>query len=172
MGYPVSDVRYSTQILNPLSSDTIGTKVSDTVRLGNQSIKLPAITETWGNLYPREGVLGHLWDSKRAAVIGARAANIMVEDNQSTRIRYKPDASNNGFGGWGKLFPINGETTPGQKVSACHKNIANTGITINETGGYVWTFWRRYNCDMRTTGIHITTIKFPQPICLTNKVPE
>ncbi len=172
MGYPISDWRYSTQVLNPFSNDGISTKVKDYIQLSKKRIALPAIKEYWGNIYPREGVLEHPWDSKRGAVITARAADIMVEDSGSTRIRYKPDNSNNGFGGWGKLFPISGETTPGQKAVACHKNIANTGITNNETGGYAWTFWRRYNCDMLTTGIHITTIKFAEPVCLTDKVPK
>lgn len=171
-GYPISDVRYSKQILNPLSHDSIGTNVQDSLNLAQLRLNLPAITEYWGNLYPREGTLEHPWDSKRATVIAARAGDIIVEDTQSTRIRYKPDQSNNGFGGWGKLFPIMGDTTPGQKAAACHKNVANTGITVNQTGGYAWTFWRRYNCDLRTTGVHMTTIKFPNPICLTTKVPE
>lgn len=172
MGYPISDLRYSKQILNPFSSDGIGTSVKDQLSLGELQFSLPAISETWGNLYPHEGVLNHPWDSKRGTVIVARAADIMVEDKQSTRIRYQPDDSNNGFGGWGKIFPVNGDTTPGQTAAACHKKVANTGITINETGGYAWTFWRRYNCDMRTTGVYITTIKFPQPICLTPEVPD
>ncbi|MDP8051530.1 TraU family protein [Pasteurella atlantica] len=171
-GYPTSDVRYSDEILNPLSTKTIGTKVQDRLQLGNLQYNLPMINEIWGKLYPREGTLEHQWDSKRATVIAARAVDIMREDTISTRIRYQPDKSNNGFGGWGKVFPVSGDTTPGQKVSSCHKNIANTGMTNNETGGYSWTYWRRYNCDMREPGVYITTVKFPQPICFTSKVPE
>lgn len=171
-GYPMSDTRYSDEILNQFSTKTIGTGVQDRLQLGNLQYSLPIVNEIWGNLYPREGTLEHQWDSKRATVIAARAIDIMSEDNYSTRIRYQPDESNNGFGGWGKIFPLSGDTTPGQKVSSCHKNIANTGITNNETGGYSWTYWRRYNCDMREPGIYITTVKFPQPICLTSEVPE
>lgn len=175
LGFPLSDFKYSKYVLNPLSGDVIGTKVRDefTLKFGKKEKKfsLPKIYEMWGNMFPREGVLNHPWDSKRGTVIAARAAHILVED-KSTRVRYKPDSSNNGFGGWGKIFPVNGDTTPGQTAAACHKNIANTGITINETGGYAWTFWRRYNCDLRIDGIHLETAKFPEPICITSEVPE
>lgn len=152
-GYPLTDPQYSAIILNPLSTDIIGRG-----------------KEQWGHLYPREGTVNHDWDSKIGTVVITRAASILNENN-STRVVSKPDASNNGFGGWGKFFPIEGETTPGAKAAACHKNVTNTGITNNENGGYAWTFWRRYNCDLRTTGIYITTIKFG-PICLTPKVPQ
>lgn len=152
-GYPLTDPQYSATILNPLSNDIIGRG-----------------TEQWGHLYPREGTVNHDWDSKIGTVVITRAASILNE-NGSTRVVSKPDASNNGFGGWGKIFPIEGETTPGAQAAACHKNVTNTGITNNENGGYAWTFWRRYNCDLRTTGIHIITVKFG-PICLTSKVPQ
>ncbi len=174
MGYPISDFKYSQYILNPLSGDSIGTTVKENdINIADQNLQLPFINqrEHWGHMFPREGVLNHIWDSKRGTVTVARAAHIMIED-QSTRVRYKPNESNNGFGGWGKLFPVMGETTPGHESAACHKNVSNTGITINETGGYAWTFWRRYNCDLKTTGIHIATVKFPEPICITPKVPD
>lgn len=170
-GYPITDWKHSATILNPLSRDVIETFVKDTFTINGKKYSAFSVNESWGNLYPREGTLNQPWDSKRATVIIARAADILIENN-SSRVRYKPGNSNNGFGGWGKIFPIMGDTTPGQTEAACHKNVANTGTTINETGGYAWTFWRRYNCDLRTTGIHIVTVKFPSPICLTSEVPQ
>lgn len=48
----------------------------------------------------------------------------------------------------------------------------NLTMTNNEIGGYSWTYWRRYNCDMREPDVYITTVKFPQPICFTSEVSE
>lgn len=152
-GYPLTDLQHSAKMMNPLSGDIIGRG-----------------QEKWGHLYPRQGTVNNSWDSKSGAVVIKRAASILNE-NKSTRVVNKPDDSNNGFGGWSKFFPVTGETTPGATSSACHKRVANTGITNNENGSYAWSFWRRYNCDLRTTGIHIMTIKFG-PICLTDKVPQ
>lgn len=144
-GYPLTDPHKSAQILNPVSSDKIGKK-----------------NELWGHIYPREGAVNHGVDAKVGTVIAVRAADILNEGKKNIRIVNKPPESNKGFGGWGKVYP---------EKNICHKKAENTGTKHDKNGGYGWTYWRRYNCDLRTEGIHITTIKFG-PICLTPRVPE
>lgn len=153
-GYPVTDPQHSQTILNPNSDDVIGVN-----------------NEKWGNLFPREGTVNHTWDAKVGTIVAYRAASVLNDKKNNLRVVNHPDNSNKGFGGWGKIFPILGEVTPTKETAACHKKVESTGITNNDTGGYAWSYWRRYNCDLRTTGIYITTVNFG-PICLTAEVPE
>lgn len=153
-GYPVTDPQHSLTITNPSSKDVIG-----------------ANNEKWGYMFPREGTVNNPSDAKVGTVVAVRAASVLNDKRNNIRVVNKPDDSNHGFGGWGKLFPKLGDTTPNSKQAACHKKASNTGVINNENGGYAWTYWRRYNCDLRTTGIYITTVNFG-PICLTSEVPN
>lgn len=158
-GYPITDFPYSTTILNPLSRDTIG-------------IRTFIGSEEWGHLYPRSGVIDLVDDSKAAIVIAARAADIVNSQNKALRIVNTPYKSNRGFGAWGSIFPEAWRINGGEGSYSCARNVAANKTVIQDKGQYAFNYWRRYNCDLRRTGIKITTFYLDKPLCLTPRVKE
>ncbi len=154
-GYPVTDPEFSATILNPLSNDIIGTNAS-------------GLNERWGHIYPREGTVNINNTAKVAAVVAYRANSVLSDETRSGIRVYKKPFENT-IGAWSKVVPNVETTTNGATVSACHKNIANTGTMIHNDSTYAWTSWPRYSCDL-ASGITIARIKFEK--CLTPRVPE
>ncbi len=168
LGYPVADSEFSNIILNPLSDDIIGTDVTDTVQIASKKIKIPTINEQWGNIYPREGTVNVQNTAKMAAVTAYRANSILSDRKKSLNRIYRKPLENT-VGVWSKEVPPIDTTTPVHTVSACHKNIANTGIFIHKNSNYIYTSWPKYRCDL-AGGKRILAI--PLDICLTRPVPE
>ncbi len=160
-GYPVTDPEFSKIILNPLSQDIIGTKVKDPL------LKM-SFYEQWGHIYPREGS-ANIQNSAKLAAVAAYRANSVLSDKKRSPLRIYRKPFENTVGVWNKSFPKHNKTTPCAKSSACHRNIANTGIAIQDKGKYAFTSWPRYSCDLADG---MTILKIPVNIYITSKVPE
>lgn len=167
MGYPITDPNHSATILNPLSKDRLGTRVKETFNIAGTTIKTPAIDEYWGNIFPRTGTVNIQNTAKMGAIVGYRANHILAANDNVGRVYRKPHE--NTVGVWSKEIPPDDATTPGQKPSACHRNIANTGIRQHADSTYAYTSWPKYHCDL-AGGKTVAVISLST--CLTSRVPE
>lgn len=168
LGYPIADSNYSLTIANPLSKDKLGTKVKPIVKVADKVIEMPKVYEYWGNVFPRDGTVKTQNSAKMGAIVGYRA-NHILSDKKGTVGRIYRRPHENTVGVWAKDVPPINTTTPGQTESACHSNIANTGIFQQANATYAFTSWPKYHCDL-ARGSRIASI--PLKTCLTPSVPE
>ena len=165
LGFPFIDARHATTILNPASTDIIG-----------------SISNKYGHLYPRNGWTQNLVPSNRAAVIATRAKNILdneVPDQRRAGIDVPSWRERGGFGlkrghdKWQLIYP---------KVRQCKSKLEGDSSgadylnhwTEETSGGtqenapyrrYAWSVWRQYACCTGTKGTFLTSIQFSK-ICI------
>jgi hypothetical protein len=155
-GYPITDgpisgANHSTTILNPLSSDRLGSSI-----------------ETWGHLYPREGAVNQQMDPKAATVLAVRALDVLKNDVSSgSRTRVGVPLPNNALsasGRWQMIYPVRREcsVTPFYPDDS----IMHDFMAENEHGGYAWNYYHVYQCCMNERGTLVATMNLPEPICI------
>lgn len=144
-GYPSVDAHL---IVNPLKPGPI---------IGPSKSLLP---EIWGHLYPRYGTVNHVDDAKASAVIASRGVSIFM-DPQIGRI-YWPAERPNGVA-WSKVYP---------ESTSCHKLVGNTGSKRDDAREYAWTNWFYARCDLDKRGMLVFRILFPEPIQVTDEIPD
>ncbi len=143
---PPVDPHMASTILNPFSSDRIGTA-----------------TQLWGHIYPRSGFVDNVHDAKVGAVAAVRAMNI-VSEMKRTRLRWLPKGFDAKKSQWQMIYP--------HKSDKCDANIANTGkpnvmgdfMYPGKERRYAWNYWREYDCDTNKRGRRIAKISLPE-IC-------
>lgn len=147
LGYPVTDSEHSDVILNPLSTDIVGTG-----------------GEQWGHIYPRDGAVNHQEAQKVAAVVAVRSKQVLAEGGMG-RLYREPDYKMKRVV-WSKVYP--------QPKKNCHVNIANTGTETeskDRKDRYAWNLWTNHRCDLYRRGVPIAFIPIG-PIHVTPVVPE
>lgn len=156
-GWPLTDIEHAEDVLNPLSDERVSLGLDE-----------------WGNLFPRHGFLHQYHDRKASATIAARAVDVTVDDS-SYRIRIPPPArpdSGDWEGKWDHRWTAGkwSEMHPNPS-SECHTSVAYGGDAVDsggrvEGGSYAWTFWRKYECCLQTSGSYVETVDIPESCVL------
>lgn len=130
---------------------------------------------TWGNIYPRSGLVMQSDEAKARAVSAFRAAHVVTRPGQShiythaaprgipglEVVHPEPlDPNRRETGAFQMLYPEKSEQCTTMQDSGL-----NPGITIprdteltSDNGSYVWAMWRQYECCSRPTSGFVSKI--------------
>ena len=149
---PISGSNHSSTILNPWSSDTLGSDL-----------------ETWGRLYPRDGTINTNHDSKAASVAAWRALDVLLNDVRDGDGGHRvgvslPEGYWNESGRWQMIYPV-------ARACSATPYYPDDGPDLdfmqpNEHGGYAWNYYHIYECCTNTRGKKLLEAPLPIPICL------
>lgn len=131
-GWPITDVMHLTTLLNPFSTDRIGTG-----------------DELWGHVYPRHGFINHDHPAKVAAVAAYRSAHLVADPNEVLRPKL---TSAYAIGDWQAVSP--------EPTAYCKAHIAELPTPIDPEGGYAHNIWPRFECPLSDIGIPVAFIPF------------
>lgn len=132
-----------------------------------------SLINNWGSIYPRTGFLVQPADTKAAAVIATRAADIATRLKQPHVYRPLPSGScgsackvdeaqeNNANTQWQMIYPLE-ETTCQVFGKNDLMQLTPWGGEASErgNGNYVWIMWRRYHGCIQTDGKYLGNISF------------
>ncbi|MEW8139161.1 MAG: TraU family protein [Candidatus Thiodiazotropha endolucinida] len=147
---PISGSNHSATILNPYSSDRMGSS-----------------GEIWGHLYPRDGAVNQQMDPKAATVLAVRALDVLKRDvsaGSRTRVGVPlPAGFPRGGGRWQMIYPELRQCS----VSPFYGDDTafHDFMEENEHGGYAWNYYHVYQCCMNERGRLVATMNLPRPIC-------
>jgi hypothetical protein len=131
-GWPITDVMHLTTLLNPFSTDRIGTG-----------------DELWGHVYPRHGFINHDHPAKVAAVAAYRSAHLVADPNEVLRPKL---TSAYAIGDWQAVSP--------EPTAYCKAHITELPTPIDPEGGYAHNIWPRFECSLSDIGIPVAFIPF------------
>ncbi len=108
-----------------------------------------SVLNSWGSIYPRKGFIEQENDIKAAAVIAARALDIV--SSGGAHIYYPSSSDFKSDGKWQMVSPYqeNSCTAFGNDNPQLNK--------LDKDGQYAWTAWSKYNCCIPGEGRHIGT---------------
>lgn len=131
-GWPMTDLRYTTTMLNPLSSDRIGHN-----------------GETWAHVYPRHGFVNNDHPGHVAPAIAYRSADLVANENSTLRIKRTTVYAK---GDWQNQSP--------EPTNYCATNIADLPTPIDEGGGYAHNIWTKFTCPLSEVRILVAFVPY------------
>ncbi|MCF6256161.1 MAG: TraU family protein [Gammaproteobacteria bacterium] len=165
-GFPITDGpiggdNHLLDILNPISADTLPVDATP----------VNPLSEVWGRLYPRDGMLNQTHDAKTASVIAWRGMDVLHNSLPGSRIGIPLPAPPREWQfvvdqpKWQMIYPEvkSCEDTPYYPSSSLFTDF----MAPNEFGGYAWNYYRTYTCCSNTRGRRLISIDFPIPLCIT-----
>jgi len=147
-------------ILNPISADT----------LPMDATPANPLSEVWGRLHPRDGMLNQTHDAKTASVIAWRGMDVLHNSLPGSRIgiplpapprewQFRVDSPK-----WQMIYP---------EVKSCQdtphypsSSLLTDFMAPNEFGGYAWNYYRTRTCCSNTRGRRLVSVNFPVPLCI------
>ena len=128
----MTDLRYTTTMLNPLSSDRIGHN-----------------GETWAHVYPRHGFVNNDHPGHVAPAIAYRSADLVADANSTLRIKRTTVYAK---GDWQNQSP--------EPTNYCATNIADLPTPIDEGGGYAHNIRTKFTCPLSEVGVLVAFVPY------------
>lgn len=123
-------------------------------------------SDTWGNLYPRNGYIQQPDEYKASAVIAQRVGDIVTRSRQPHVYQELSASAKQGY--WPPGALVDGDVNTGKwqmllpdNQNACKIFPSETSISdseYSEYGSYVWNLWRPYSCCERKGQFFLTDI--------------